>query len=626
MEQDCEKGEDETHCKAAWPAEFLQHFVCVARIFRISGISCVLASAPPAQWELRGVSGWPTLPVPTRSSPESESVSQMETLELTWVEVTFHNVASSYIPGVAVECRYTLVSPSHWNCRDWIGLFKMGWISLNDYYTFLWSPSPQQDQGELTASSICFEANQLPAETPTLYQFCYIDAQGTCLGSSSPFTFCQPSTSNQLLLLNSLDRNIDLVRVMNRMSQLEVQLAESEIARVQLAELHQQLCYDVHLLKMQLQELEVARLCAHEVHEDLKREYETLQEEKAKATADCLQLKMEQEETESKLLDLEADVRTLRETMQERVVALDRAQESIRELEDERGEWIEIIKGNAEAQSTLQDKNEEVREKICTAENKVWAHWKIDREIQKQLLEVEKKKAVNLQLELHNCQVSAQEKETELVRAQEERNVSQVQLLDVFNKNWELKCELQVTQKERDILRKENKELLDRIRFLEEKLRRETEVRVNMETNLDQLDPSDTLLPRSMETDPPTASQTWSDMDLFVTEPDSKGSHIPEDVSLELDQVERQDPEESATSSQAMTAEAMETTTETDISAETTITKVDLMNALDIPTRDGNYVCPICTQQFSMMYKKELMIQHIDSHFFVGASDPFVFQ
>ncbi|XP_072928030.1 calcium-binding and coiled-coil domain-containing protein 1-like [Hemitrygon akajei] len=251
-------------------------------------------------------------------------VSQMETLELTWVEITFHNVASSYIPGIPVECRYTLLSPSHWNSRDWIGLFKMGWRSLHDYYTFVWSSSPQQDQGVIIDSSVCFEASQIPAESPTFYQFCYIDSEGTCLGSSSPFNFHQPSSTNELLLLDSVDSNINMVLVMNRTSLLESQLAESETAREQLAQLHHRLHHDVDVLKAHIQELQLARECARVVHEDMKIEFEKLQEEKAKASADCLQLKREQEETAVKIMDLETDVRILRETVHEREVALNR--------------------------------------------------------------------------------------------------------------------------------------------------------------------------------------------------------------------------------------------------------------------------------------------------------------
>uniref|UniRef100_A0A4W3HKZ7 SKICH domain-containing protein n=1 Tax=Callorhinchus milii TaxID=7868 RepID=A0A4W3HKZ7_CALMI len=73
-------------------------------------------------------------------------------------KVTFHNVASLYIPGTSVECHYSLAPHARWTSKDWIGIFKVRWSSVRDYHTFLWSPSPDgYAEGSPTNCSVRFQ-------------------------------------------------------------------------------------------------------------------------------------------------------------------------------------------------------------------------------------------------------------------------------------------------------------------------------------------------------------------------------------------------------------------------------------------------------------------------------------
>uniref|UniRef100_A0AAY5F136 SKICH domain-containing protein n=1 Tax=Electrophorus electricus TaxID=8005 RepID=A0AAY5F136_ELEEL len=60
-----------------------------------------------------------------------------------FAHVIFQNVGKSFLPQTALECRYTLTPFITPNPKDWVGIFKVGWSSARDYYTFLWSPMPE---------------------------------------------------------------------------------------------------------------------------------------------------------------------------------------------------------------------------------------------------------------------------------------------------------------------------------------------------------------------------------------------------------------------------------------------------------------------------------------------------
>uniref|UniRef100_A0A3B1IVR7 SKICH domain-containing protein n=1 Tax=Astyanax mexicanus TaxID=7994 RepID=A0A3B1IVR7_ASTMX len=63
-------------------------------------------------------------------------------MEKPW-KVKFRNVGQTYFPQTRVECRYTISGHHKWSSHDWIGLFKVGWTSVRDYYTFAWALAPE---------------------------------------------------------------------------------------------------------------------------------------------------------------------------------------------------------------------------------------------------------------------------------------------------------------------------------------------------------------------------------------------------------------------------------------------------------------------------------------------------
>ncbi|KAF1453393.1 hypothetical protein FQV24_0013725, partial [Spheniscus mendiculus] len=123
-----------------------------------------------------------------------EVPSSANTLQTSnFAHVIFQNVAKSYLPNTHLECHYTLTQFIHPHQKDWVGIFKVGWSTARDYYTFLWSPMPENYvegstvncvltfQGEYKTVSTCiFQPTQLFKHLPVHY-----NAEGLFFSSAS---------------------------------------------------------------------------------------------------------------------------------------------------------------------------------------------------------------------------------------------------------------------------------------------------------------------------------------------------------------------------------------------------------------------------------------------------------
>uniref|UniRef100_A0A672YAZ7 Tax1 (human T-cell leukemia virus type I) binding protein 1a n=1 Tax=Sphaeramia orbicularis TaxID=375764 RepID=A0A672YAZ7_9TELE len=146
------------------------------------------------------------------SSPGS-SVSIMETSN--FAHVIFQNVGKSFLPQVPLECRYTLTPYITPHPKDWVGIFKVGWSTARDYYTFLWSPMPENyEPGSTVHRTVVFQGYYVPKSDGEFYQFCYVTHAGDIRGASTPFQFRSATPTEELLTVTEDDSNSDiLVRV-----------------------------------------------------------------------------------------------------------------------------------------------------------------------------------------------------------------------------------------------------------------------------------------------------------------------------------------------------------------------------------------------------------------------------
>ncbi|XP_057683578.1 tax1-binding protein 1 homolog A [Corythoichthys intestinalis] len=154
------------------------------------------------------------------SSPGSSVMSIMETSN--FAHVIFQNVGKSFLPQAPLECRYTLTPYITPHFKDWVGIFKVGWSTARDYYTFVWSPMPEKyEPGSTVNRTVVFQGYYVPKSDGEFYQFCYVTHGGDIRGASTPFQFRAATPTEELLTVSEEDSNSDILVVTNKTGLLE---------------------------------------------------------------------------------------------------------------------------------------------------------------------------------------------------------------------------------------------------------------------------------------------------------------------------------------------------------------------------------------------------------------------
>lgn len=153
------------------------------------------------------------------SSPGS-SMSIMETSN--FAHVIFQNVGKSFLPQAPLECCYTLTPYITPNPKDWVGIFKVGWSTARDYYTFLWSPTSElYEPGSTVDRTVVFQGYYVPKSDGEFYQLCYVSHVGDIRGASTPFQFRSATPTDELLTVTEDDSNSDILVVSTKSGLLE---------------------------------------------------------------------------------------------------------------------------------------------------------------------------------------------------------------------------------------------------------------------------------------------------------------------------------------------------------------------------------------------------------------------
>nr|XP_015213318.1 PREDICTED: tax1-binding protein 1 [Lepisosteus oculatus] len=188
-------------------------------------------------------------------SPSSSSA--METSN--FAHVIFQNVAKGYLPHAALECHYTLTQYIKPHQKDWVGIFKVGWSTARDYYTFLWSPLPENYvEGTSVNRVVVFQGYYVPNDDGEFYQFCYVTHKGEIRGASTPFQFRASSPTDDLLTVED-ENNSDILVVTTKAGFLEQKIEEATKEKEELLKVLSVTRKDKEQLQEQAEQLE--RLC-----------------------------------------------------------------------------------------------------------------------------------------------------------------------------------------------------------------------------------------------------------------------------------------------------------------------------------------------------------------------------
>ncbi|XP_048110003.1 calcium-binding and coiled-coil domain-containing protein 1b [Alosa alosa] len=289
-------------------------------------------------------------------------------------KVHFRNVGKSYFPQTRVECHYKLTSDHTWDSHDWIGLFKMGWSTVKEYYTYMWALVPEgYIERRDTDCCVQFQTSYLPKPGTDLYQFVYVDARGEVCGVSPPFLFSTPGALDELVTLEhersgEEGAGEDLLMVVPKAQILQGNLEEcqrelkelkltmedndkeKERERERCEKDKQELMRERDDLKVEISELMEGLKHQREEMEQIELKHKDVQSSQQNMSTELLDLLKERTEQQQQIRELADDNSVLTQQKKQTEAELERSKERVKKL-------------------TLQRKDEEEEKKTLKAEN-----------------------------------------------------------------------------------------------------------------------------------------------------------------------------------------------------------------------------------------------------------------
>ncbi|KAL0985443.1 hypothetical protein UPYG_G00156960 [Umbra pygmaea] len=226
-----------------------------------------------------------------------------------FAHVIFQNVGKSYLPHAALECHYTLTQFIKPHQKDWVGIFKVGWSTARDYYTFLWCPVPDSyTEGTSIHRTVVFQGYYVPNDDGEFYQFCYVTHKGEIRGASTPFQFRAQSPSEEELLTVEDECNSDILVVTTRSGYLEQKMEEAHKEK-------EALVRTMSLLQDQMEQLEEEKESLNKQLEQEKDKCAQLRQENQEVQVSCQNMQGEREEVQRRLEEAMTRVGQLEEDL-----------------------------------------------------------------------------------------------------------------------------------------------------------------------------------------------------------------------------------------------------------------------------------------------------------------------
>ncbi|XP_060680603.1 tax1-binding protein 1 homolog B isoform X2 [Hemiscyllium ocellatum] len=261
-------------------------------------------------------------PLPTSSTMQTSN----------FAHVIFQNVAKSYLPHAPLECHYILTPYIKPHQKDWVGIFKVGWSTARDYYTFLWSQVPENyAEGISFNRVIVFQGYYLPNDDGEFYQFCYVTNKGEIRGASTPFQFRVPSPTDDLLTMED-DTNSDMLVVTTKTSFLEQKIELLLKEKDELLKTKSELEEEVLQLGERVEKIEKEMHHEKEVCDQIKKDYKDLFQSSEALKIEKEDIEKRFKEAVAKITQLEEDIVTANQKAIVKETELDSIKHKLRRL------------------------------------------------------------------------------------------------------------------------------------------------------------------------------------------------------------------------------------------------------------------------------------------------------
>ncbi|XP_065484915.1 tax1-binding protein 1 isoform X4 [Caloenas nicobarica] len=262
-----------------------------------------------------------------------EIPSSTNTLQTSnFAHVIFQNVAKSYLPNTHLECHYTLTQFIHPHQKDWVGIFKVGWSTARDYYTFLWSPMPENYvEGSTVNCVLTFQGYYLPNDDGEFYQFCYVTHKGEIRGASTPFQFRTSSPVEELLTMED-EGNSDMLVVTTKAGLLEFKIEKIIKEKEELLKVTSVLEKETAQLRDQVERLEKELNREKQRYDQLQTEQKNNIQASEALKTEVDDLKKRHDEAASKVLQLEEDIMTVTQKAIAKETELDSLKDKLKKV------------------------------------------------------------------------------------------------------------------------------------------------------------------------------------------------------------------------------------------------------------------------------------------------------
>ncbi|KAM6086938.1 tax1-binding protein 1 isoform 2-T2 [Chlamydotis macqueenii] len=303
-----------------------------------------------------------------------EVPSSANTLQTSnFAHVIFQNVAKSYLPNMHLECHYTLTQFIHPHQKDWVGIFKVGWSTARDYYTFLWSPMPENYvEGSTVNCVLTFQGYYLPNDDGEFYQFCYVTHKGEIRGASTPFQFRTSSPVEELLTMED-EGNSDMLVVTTKAGLLEFKIEKIIKEKEELLKVTSVLEKETAQLRDQVERLEKELNHEKQRCEQLQTEQKNNIQASEALKTETDSLKKKHDEATSKVLQLEEDIMTVTQKAIAKETELDSLKDKLKKAMLEKEQLECVLKTEKDEKELYKEDASILKEQLRKAEDQIQA-------------------------------------------------------------------------------------------------------------------------------------------------------------------------------------------------------------------------------------------------------------
>ncbi|XP_036195139.1 calcium-binding and coiled-coil domain-containing protein 2 isoform X4 [Myotis myotis] len=278
-------------------------------------------------------------------------------------QVIFNSVEKFYVPGGDVTCYYTLTEHFTPRRKDWIGIFRVGWKTTREYYTFMWVTLPVDPNNVSTKQQeVQFKAYYLPKDDE-YYQFCYVDQDGLVRGASIPFQF-RPENEEDILVVTTQGEVEEIEQSNNELRKENQELKDSCVSLQK-----QNSDMQAELQKKQ-EELETLKSINKKLEQKVEEQKDIWETELLQLKEQNQKLSSENEKMGVRVDQLQAQLSTQEKEMEKLVQEAQDKTEQLECLKKENGQLFLSLKEQRKHQQKLEKTVEELKQQEAIATKK----------------------------------------------------------------------------------------------------------------------------------------------------------------------------------------------------------------------------------------------------------------